>query len=280
LITNINIDTLVFTDLDGTLLDHHTYSIEPARPMLSFLKNKGVPVIPTTSKTFAELIVIRKENDLEGPFIVENGAAIYMPHGTFPHKPPGAIWTDGFWCKPLSSPRLHWLKIVDRLKKDFSGLFTGFSEMSVDDISKATGLSNEDAALAAQRQYGEPILFSGNDDQKHAFISAAKSRGASVLEGGRFLHICGDANKGTALTWLTNTYKQQFAPVKPPTTIALGDSGNDIAMLEQADIAIRILSPTRQPPVVNKTSGLLLTSSRHGPEGWNEMLADYFNNMP
>lgn len=34
---------LVFTDLDGTLLDHDTYSWEAARPALDRLKRQQVP---------------------------------------------------------------------------------------------------------------------------------------------------------------------------------------------------------------------------------------------
>jgi mannosyl-3-phosphoglycerate phosphatase len=75
--------TLVFTDMDGTLLDHHTYSFEAAKPALSALESKSIPVIPTTSKTFAELQPLRERIGLDGPFIVENGAAIFIPHGFF-----------------------------------------------------------------------------------------------------------------------------------------------------------------------------------------------------
>ena len=39
---------LVFTDMDGTLLDHDSYSFEPAVPMLQALDRAAVPVIPTT----------------------------------------------------------------------------------------------------------------------------------------------------------------------------------------------------------------------------------------
>ena len=53
--------TLVFTDMDGTLLDHHTYSFEAAKPTLMTLAHKGIPVIPTTSKTFAELQPLREK---------------------------------------------------------------------------------------------------------------------------------------------------------------------------------------------------------------------------
>jgi mannosyl-3-phosphoglycerate phosphatase len=45
---------------------------------------------------------------------------------------------------------------------------------------------------------------------------------------------------------------------------------NDIAMLEAAHIAIRILSPVNPPPSVKKDE--VYTSTLPGPEGWNEML--------
>ena len=50
---------MIFTDLDGTLLDHYNYDFSPAQPMLSWLAEQNIPVIPATSKTFAELLVWR-----------------------------------------------------------------------------------------------------------------------------------------------------------------------------------------------------------------------------
>ncbi|MGA0327631.1 MAG: hypothetical protein ACO3OK_11595, partial [Limisphaerales bacterium] len=41
---------VVVTDLDGSLLDHHTYSFEAALPALSVLKEEGIPLILNTSK--------------------------------------------------------------------------------------------------------------------------------------------------------------------------------------------------------------------------------------
>ena len=44
----------VVTDLDGTLLDH-TYDWTPAETTLRWLQQRGIPVIPCTSKTAEEL---------------------------------------------------------------------------------------------------------------------------------------------------------------------------------------------------------------------------------
>lgn len=46
---------LLFTDLDGSLLDHHDYDWKPAEPWLDALRQAGVAVIPVTSKTRSEL---------------------------------------------------------------------------------------------------------------------------------------------------------------------------------------------------------------------------------
>ena len=79
--------TLIFSDLDGTLLDHYSYQSTAAQPTLKQLHDAKIPVILNTSKTLAELNIIRAELELETPFIIENGAAIYIPINTFKTQP-------------------------------------------------------------------------------------------------------------------------------------------------------------------------------------------------
>ena len=50
---------LVFTDLDGSLLDHHNYSYSDALPQLRQLERRGIPVIPASSKTRVEIERLR-----------------------------------------------------------------------------------------------------------------------------------------------------------------------------------------------------------------------------
>ncbi|MGC3835451.1 HAD-IIB family hydrolase [Moritella viscosa] len=143
--------------------------------------------------------------------------------------------------------------------------------MTLNDIVDATGLDEASAALASQRQYGEPILWKGNAAQKQIFIQHFKKQGATILEGGRFLHICGDCNKGKAMNWLMNQFKL-FNPQQTPYSIALGDGNNDIAMLEAAQYAAIILSPVHIPPKLKRRQHLI-TSKSTGPTGWAEVLA-------
>jgi len=263
-------DVLVFTDLDGTLLDHHTYSFAPALPMLHKLNAINIPVIPNTSKTFAELIELRQKIGIEGPFIVENGAAIYIPILYFKTQPKDTTSKNGYWVKEFSKPRDHWLSLIDEMKSLFTGEFNHFSNMSHTEIITATGLSDKQAKLAATREYGEPILWLGSASTKYKFIQTIENRGVIPLQGGRFLHLSGECDKGKALAWLTQQFEKERG-IKKCTSIALGDGQNDVAMLEAANIAVRISSPSNAPPILTRQTGVY-TSQAYGPSGWTECL--------
>ena len=71
---------LVFTDLDGTLLDHESYSWSPARPALDALRELGAGLVLASSKTAAEIAPLREAVGFTTwPAIVENGAGTLEP---------------------------------------------------------------------------------------------------------------------------------------------------------------------------------------------------------
>lgn len=261
---------LVFTDFDGTLLDHYTYSFAAAKVCMERLKGLGVPIIPNTSKTFAEVIHLQHKMSLNTPIIVENGAAIYMPKNFLPEKPRGAVWQNGYWIKTFAQKRVYWQGIIKKIEASHLGQFESFGSMDLERIIEITGLDEDSAVLASQRQFGEPLLWKGTDAQRESFIDKIKKLGASPLLGGRFLHVCGDSNKGKAMLWLQAEYKRQHS-TKIVTSIALGDGNNDVDMLEVADTAVRILSPVHPPPKLERTHKVY-TSTKFGPEGWAEIM--------
>ena len=81
---------VVYTDLDGTLLDHHTYAFDEALGAIKVVKNLGIPIVPCTSKTRAETVNLMQALELDGPMIIENGAAIWVPHDWGLGRPEGA----------------------------------------------------------------------------------------------------------------------------------------------------------------------------------------------
>jgi len=100
---------VIYTDLDGSLLDHDSYSHAAADALLAELEVHGVPVIIASSKTRSEQIALRNELSNHHPFIVENGAAVFIPVHYFETQPSGTVHENGYWVKRFSLPRHHWL---------------------------------------------------------------------------------------------------------------------------------------------------------------------------
>ena len=259
---------VIYTDMDGSLLDHFDYSHAAADALLQELEQSGIPVVPCTSKTRAELLPIRGELNNQHPFIVENGAAIFVPKGYFPQQPSDTDDHEGFWVKAFTRPHRHWVGLLEKLAHDFSNRFNSFSRLSTDEIMALTGLEKTQAEQAAQREYGEPVQWIGNAPEKHRFIQALETQGARVLLGGRFLHVSGNCDKGSALRWLHRQFADRLDG-PPPLSLAIGDSQNDIAMLEAADHALVIRSPAHPPPQLHRDNNTYLSKST-GPTGWNE----------
>ena len=63
---------IIFTDLDGTLLDSG-YSFRKAMPALRLIKEKDIPLVLCSSKTKTEIDYYRKKLENDHPFVSENG---------------------------------------------------------------------------------------------------------------------------------------------------------------------------------------------------------------
>ncbi len=261
-------EPLIITDLDGSLLDHHSYDFSPAQPLLEQLESLRIPVIPASSKTVAEIIALREQLDNRHPLIAENGAAIYLPTGYFKKLPPQTQSKDGWEILEFSRPRQHWLDILESLRDEFGDEFVNFKQVGKEGIAELTGLDRDAARLANQRDYSEPVAWRGDESRKALFVAALQAQGASVLQGGRFLSISGDCDKGRALQSLADLFRLN-QPDKQFITLAIGDSNNDAAMLESADSALIIKSDNHPSPQLNRQTGIIY-SSLTGPDGWRE----------
>lgn len=263
-------DYLIFTDLDGTLLDHDNYCFNAAKPSLRQLTEKNIPVVINSSKTSDEIKELRHQLQNPHPFIIENGSAIYTPHHYFQTiaSHTDSIVKDGYDTTILGESREQILKVIDHIMPSASRPFTQYSRSSIQDIQTMTGLSKTEAKKSANRYYTEPLIWLGSEEEKQDFIQQLTLHGLHTLQGGRFLHVMGKTDKGQAINALT----QQYQARKPNsiTTIALGDSHNDIAMLQAADIAVVIRSPHYDPPVFEHPNKMI--SHAYGPAGWHECI--------
>src|SRR5471030_328072 len=254
---------IVFTDLDGSLLDHHDYTWAPAQGWLDRLVGQDIPVIITTSKTSAEVAALQRSLKLTHlPFIAENGALIHLPNEErAAHHLIGADYQ-----------RIREVLVDLRKRYDFE--FRGFGDVSPQQVADWTGLPHDDAKLAMQRDASEPLMWFGNTLDFSRMEKMLAEEGLALTRGGRFWHVMGqDAGKGQAVRWLTEQYQQRRG--KAGITLGLGDGPNDISLLEAVDFAVVILGHHVQEMPLNKDETQVYRTTRHGPEGWREGL-DHF----
>jgi mannosyl-3-phosphoglycerate phosphatase family protein len=269
---------LVVTDLDGSLLDHDTYSCKPALPMLEQLDALRIPVVFASSKTRAEILALRAELGNEHPFIVENGAAALIPDRYFTHPPKGCVERDGYWVRDLAPARSTWTTLLDSLRGRFPGAFQDFSTAGVDGIMAMTGLSRDAAARANEREYSEPVQWRGTDAGLDAFLAAVREGGARALRGGRFISIAGDADKGRAWLWLREAYALAAGGAQI-YDLGLGDGQNDVPLLEVTRTAAPIPAQGRPLPALERDEGVLLASGLYGPEAWAHSTREWLRGL-
>lgn len=255
---------LVFTDLDGTLLDHNTYSFDAAKDALNQLRNAHVPLVLCSSKTRSEIEVWRKKLGNRDPFICENGGGIFFSDA-FSSTCKDCRKKNGYPVMELGIPYPDLLTTFKTLKKRFRGKIRGFSEMTVDELAGLTGLSHDEATLAKDREYTEPFLFHGNEKELENAVQDLK---LNLTRGGRFFCLMGDNDKGRAIRIVTRMYRES----KPYlTTVAIGDSHNDLPMLKEVDVPVLVQGPgglyERETDIPN-----LLRAPGVGPVGWNAAL--------
>ncbi len=247
---------LVFSDLDGTLLDHETYSFAPAKPALDRLKSLNIPLILASSKTETEMRALRDALSLETPMIVENGAGIAGLEGD----------TSGRPCYNEIRSLLN--KMPASLRKHYQG----FGDWSVGEIEERTGLTRDAAERAAERQFSEPGVWDGTEADLALFEELLSEAGFMAVRGGRFTTIMPKTSKGEAMAKIAAHFAG--APSEKAVKIALGDGANDIVMLEAADHGVIIANPANKPMplLVGEREGKIRRSSLAGPHGWNEMI--------
>jgi mannosyl-3-phosphoglycerate phosphatase len=255
---------LIFTDLDGTLLDQDTYSWKAARPALHRLRRRSVPWVLVTSKTRAEAELWRHRLGNEHPFIVENGGAAFIPAGYFPVRNPEARYRGSYELLEWGTPYEELLADLRTASQASRCRIRAFHEMPPEEVSVLCRLPLEQAVLAKQREYDEPFLVR-DPDRAGALVAAIEEQGRRWTRGGRFWHILGSNDKALAVEALRALFERVYPSMR---TIGLGDGWNDVSFLNVVDAPVLIRSPHSRELKARVPRGWL--TERSGPAGWND----------
>ena len=269
--------TVVFTDLDGTLLDYSTYSFEKAFPALLSLRQRGIPLVICSSKTRSEIEHYREKLENHHPFIVENGGGIFIPVGYFDFDVKSGAYDiseEDDYCVLRLGARYSVLRraIGDLRGEGFP--VRGFGDMPAEEVAALTGLSLEKAAMAKERHFDEPFILIDSGRQAKDLRRAIEQKGLTFTEG-RFFHLLGNSDKGKAVSILISFYRRQFGDL---TTFGLGDGPNDIPMLREVDQAAIVQRPDGSYdsridlPKLIRAEGI-------GPGGWNRAVEELIRSV-
>ena len=243
----------MFTDIDGTLVDINTaeYGKETDK-LIRLIKERNIPLILTSAKTRLEQNKIREDLGISDPFIVENGGAIVIPKGYFPDyalrdiKYPlretqetenEARDVNHEIVVELGKPADYIRAKLSDIRKKYSINFRGVADISVEKLSNLALISRDQAKRMAQRNYGETILQIQSEDIAR-FIKYVQEDGMKVIHGGRFFDVTVGTDKGIAVRILKKLFKDKFH--NNVTFFGIGDSTNDIPMLNLMDIPILV----------------------------------------
>ncbi|MFQ5899630.1 MAG: HAD-IIB family hydrolase [Candidatus Methylomirabilia bacterium] len=253
---------VICTDLDGTLLHHDTYKFDAANPALALLRERGIPVILCSSKTRAEIEYYRSLLQNEHPFVAENGGAAFIPQGYFPPFATRNI-RDGYEVLEFGQPYETIVRALEQCRRETGAMLTGFHDLAAEEVVGLTGLSLENARRAKAREYDEPFLLRREEDRS-VVETWVRGAGLRISGGGRFYHLTGNHDKGGAV----DAVLRQFRHEAPVLAVGIGDSTNDLPMLQAVDRPLLVqrhdgtYDPNINNPKIAHVAGV-------GPVGWN-----------
>jgi mannosyl-3-phosphoglycerate phosphatase len=250
-------ELLVVTDLDGTLLDEHTYDPAAAAGALCALEAARVPLVLASSKTRAEMEALVAALPGAPPLalIVENGGAVLRLDGR-----------GGPALTVLGAPHEELVRALDAISREAGVRLARCSSMALEELVRLTGLGEADARRAQQREYDEPFLMDEAGDVARV-AAAASRRGLRLSRGGRFLHLTGATDKGRAFHVLRGLLA---AEGRTYHAVGLGDAPNDLPLLEAVDEPILVPRPDgRVDERLRQAFPGAARAEAPGPAGWN-----------
>lgn len=264
--------TIIFTDLDGTLIDFETYSPEIAAPLAQKIVGNGVPLVFCSSKTLEEQFHLMHEIGISALSIVENGSGIYLPassrllstHPSTPISGKGRLIGLGVSSSEIQSE-------IRRLSLEMGIDFRPYFDLTVEAVARITGLSEDSADRARKRAFSETLTATLSDSIWNEVNSRLNQVGLQCLCGGRFYTVSSkDCNKGKAMRILVEAYKSLNG--EEWRSIGIGDSANDYDMLVTADQGYLVQKPDGSWNEMDIPG--LIRIPEIGPHGWVHAVND------
>lgn len=268
---------LIFSALEGALVDPRTDSYAGAEDALSELERRKIPFVLLTSRTREEVDPIRRKLGHNHPFITENGGGIFFPDGYFSLKIPGVVRTARYLSIAQGRPYAEVCEALDDIAEECSIGVAGFHHMSLREIADNTGLRPKNAELARAREFDEPFYFTSADEEAIArFVKTARAKGFEVRRGATFWHFSSKCDAARAVRTLAQLFRE--ATHIKLTLVGIGAGDVDLPWLRAVDHPVLLPSAsesTRPPGQALENPGrtkTIVMGDAPGAVGWNRAI--------
>ena len=261
---------VVFSALEGTLLNVGSRSLAPAADAVEELAARGVPLILCTAYTRAEIEPLRRKIGHSYPFITESGGGLFIPDGYFSQKLEGAARAGRYFCVPFGRSQTEAAAAIEEIATEAGADVVLYSQMSVREIAANTGQPVREAELSRQRDFSERFFFAGGTEATVSrFSSIAAERGWQSASEGAFWELRSGNDVRRAVRYLMQTYRDALR--SRLSSVGVGSRDQDVELLCAVDLPIVL--PKRK----GESEAVLMARLSHpfaaaspGPEGWSE----------
>lgn len=274
---------LIFTALEGALIDARTDSFAGAEEAVYELDRRKIAYILLTSRTREEIEPVRRKLGHSHPFVTENGGGIYFPDGYFTVRIPGFIRVGRYLSIAQGRPYAEVCEALDDLAEECGVGVAGFHHMTVREIAENTGVKPRAAELARAREFDEPFYFTSADEKAIArFVETARARGYSVRRGETFWHFSSKCDPARAVRTVSGLFRE--ATHIKLRLIGIGASENDLAWLGAVNQAVMLpgIEDADGGDGEGKKAGRAQTvavGDAPGPAGWSAAILNIIGQL-
>ncbi|MGQ0765372.1 MAG: HAD hydrolase family protein [Gemmatimonadota bacterium] len=266
---------IVFTDVDGTLLDE---TLEPPCTPAELRDLMGpTPIVLASSRPLVELAGIQRTLGLRDPVIAENGAVVAFDAD------------DLRWGAGLAGTQRSADLVLQ--SEDRSFLVTTLGDPAgelLDSARKATRARGHDVLATRLDSIPGPVepwngdrawslLLELEDSDLDLLRRALDPAGCAVERGGRYVTVVRGSDKGRALQLVSEVL---VSAGSSGPTVALGNAPNDVSLFLAADCRFAIRDDNGKiDPDLLRLSGVQIPR-QSGTNGWWEVMKALHHTAP
>ena len=267
---------VIFSDIDGTFLDHDTFSEGDNFEILDKLVKCNHYVVFNSSKTFHEIKKMQDCHKTSFPFICETGGGIYCKDQNLESS---SRRRDGYSII-YESKKVETFEddVRSEISRNFSNDLDIFDDIDMSEKKSLSSLSGENLELACNRDFSFLIKWRSNEKRFTLFQAVLRKLNLDIIKGSRFYHICSGHNKGKALLFFLDKLKLSSSH-KNYTTVGVGDSHNDIDMLSNVDYPCIVRSSDNHNLAKKIKNQNTIVSESSAPQGWEECINHVFSKI-